>query len=85
MQKLELTWIGKGQEPAVEPRILLHTPDRDYGDPAAENMLIHGDNLLALKALEQEFAGQVKCIYIEIIMQRLIQFNDCRRSLQLAG
>ena len=85
MQKLELTWIGKGQEPAVEPRILLHTPDRDYGDPAAENMLIHGDNLLALKALEQEFAGQVKCIYIEIIMQRLIQFNDCRDFLPLAG
>ena len=65
MQKLELTWIGKGQEPMVEPRILLHTPDRDYGDSAAENMLIHGDNLLALKALEQEFAGQVKCIYID--------------------
>ena len=65
LQKLELTWIGKGQEPAVEPRILLHDASRDYGDPAAENMLIHGDNLLALKALEQEFAGQVKCIYID--------------------
>ena len=65
MQKLELTWIGKGQEPAVEPRILLHDASKDYGDPAAENMLIHGDNLLALKALEQEFAGRVKCIYID--------------------
>ena len=65
MQKLELTWIGKGQEPAVEPRILLHDASKDYGDPAADNMLIHGDNLLALKALEQEFAGQVKCIYID--------------------
>jgi adenine-specific DNA-methyltransferase len=65
MQKLELTWIGKGNEPAVEPRILLHDASRDYGDPAAENMLIHGDNLLALKALEQEFAGKVKCIYID--------------------
>ena len=65
MQKLELTWIGKGEEPAVEPRILLHDPSKDYGDPAAENMLIHGDNLLALKALEQEYAGQVKCIYID--------------------
>lgn len=65
MQKLELTWIGKGQEPAVEPRILLHDTSRDYGDPSANNMLIHGDNLLALKALEQEFAGQVKCIYID--------------------
>lgn len=65
MQKLELTWIGKGSEPAVEPRILLHDASKDYGDPAAENMLIHGDNLLALKALEQEYAGQVKCIYID--------------------
>lgn len=65
MQKLELTWIGKGDEPAVEPRILLHDASKDYGDPAADNMLIHGDNLLALKALEQEFAGRVKCIYID--------------------
>lgn len=65
MQRLELTWIGKGQEPEVEPRILLHDPSKDYGDPYSENMLIHGDNLLALKALEQQFAGQVKCIYID--------------------
>ena len=64
-QRLELTWIGKDEEPAVEPRILLHDPSKDYGDPNAENMLIHGDNLLALKALEQEYAGQVKCIYID--------------------
>ena len=65
MQKLELTWIGKGEEPAVEPRIILHDSSKDYGDPAAKNMLIHGDNLLALKALEQEYAGLIKCIYID--------------------
>lgn len=65
MQRLELTWIGKGNEPEVEPRILLHDASKDYGDPNTENMLIHGDNLLALKALEQQFAGQVKCIYID--------------------
>lgn len=65
MQRLELTWIGKGQEPEVEPRILLHDPSKDYGNPNTENMLIHGDNLLALKALEQQYAGQVKCIYID--------------------
>lgn len=73
MQRLELTWIGKGQGPEVEPRILLHDPSKDYGDPDSENMLIHGDNLLALKALEQQYAGQVKCIYIEIILAYLIQ------------
>ena len=65
MQKLELTWIGKGKEPAVEPRILLHDSSKDYGDPNTENMLIHGDNLLALKALEQQYTGKVKCIYID--------------------
>jgi adenine-specific DNA-methyltransferase len=65
MQKLELTWIGKGHEPAVEPRILIHDASKDYGDAGTNNMLIHGDNLLALKALEQEFAGKVKCIYID--------------------
>lgn len=64
-QRLELTWVGKGENPQVEPRILLHDPSKDYGDPNSENMLIHGDNLLALKALEQEYAGKVKCIYID--------------------
>jgi adenine-specific DNA-methyltransferase len=64
-QKLELTWIGKGQEPKLEPRILLENPEYSYGDANTENMLIHGDNLLALKALEQEYAGKVKCIYID--------------------
>lgn len=65
MQRLELTWIGKGEDPAIEPRILLHDPSKDYGDPNSENMLIHGDNLLALKALEQQFTGRVKCVYID--------------------
>lgn len=65
MQKLELTWIGKGQDPQVEPRILLHDASKDYGDPNTGNMLIHGDNLLALKALEQKYTGKVKCIYID--------------------
>ena len=65
MQKLELMWIGKDNTPVIEPCALFHDESQDYGDPASENMLIHGDNLLALKALEQEFAGRVKCIYID--------------------
>lgn len=64
-QRLELTWIGKGQEPKLEPRILIEDTEKSYGDKQTENMLIHGDNLLALKALEQDFAGKVKCIYID--------------------
>jgi adenine-specific DNA-methyltransferase len=65
LQKLELTWIGKGEEPKLEPRILIENPEYSYGDPNSGNMLIHGDNLLALKALEQDYAGKVKCIYID--------------------
>lgn len=64
-QKLELTWIGKDEELKLEPRILIEDPSKSYGDKSSENMLIHGDNLLALKALEQDFAGRIKCIYID--------------------
>lgn len=74
--KLELTWIGKYDErKPLEPRILIENKEYSYGHPETGvlpngkpwngNMLIHGDNLLALKALEQDFAGQIKCIYID--------------------
>ena len=66
LQKLELTWIGKDDErEPLEPRILIENPQYSYGDAESGNMLIHGDNLLALKALEQDYAGCVKCIYID--------------------
>lgn len=102
-QKLELTWIGKDEQPRLEPRILIEDAERSYGlinrkispNPSlskrgtyvnpplekvsphfpplekggmggfSDNMLIHGDNLLALKALEQDFAGQIKCACID--------------------
>lgn len=63
--KLELTWVGKEDRPHLEPRILVEDPTKSYGDPGAENMLIFGNNLLALKALERDFAGKIKCIYID--------------------
>lgn len=74
--KLELTWIGKyDRKMPVEPRILIENPEYSYGVPETGvlpngrpwkgNMLIHGDNLLALKALEQNFSNAVKCIYID--------------------
>ncbi len=63
--KLELTWIGKDEQPRLEPRILIEDPERSYGDKNSGNMLIHGDNLLALKALEQDFAGEIKCACID--------------------
>ena len=70
--KLELTWIGKENRPRLEPRILLEDPEQSYHSAHRvtdhdffDNRLIFGDNLLALKALEQEFSGKIKCIYID--------------------
>ena len=64
--KLELTWVGKyDEEKPVEPRILLEDTEKSYGDPESENMLIHGDNLIALQALQQDFNRKIKCIYID--------------------
>ena len=66
LKKLELTWIGKDDDrEAIEPRILIEDPHYSFGESDSGNMLIHGDNLLALKALEQEYSGKVKCIYID--------------------
>ncbi len=71
-QKLELTWIGKDVRPKLEPRILLEDPTKSYHakhrvneNDIFDNRLIFGDNLLALKALEQEFSGAIKCIYVD--------------------
>ena len=71
-QRLERTWIGKNERPRLEPRILLEDAELSYRSPRRvsendifDNRLIYGDNLLALKALEHEFAGKIKCIYID--------------------
>jgi len=70
--KLELTWIGKDKRPKLEPRILLENPGLSYhakhrvsDNDQFDNKLIFGDNLLALKALEQNYAGKVKCVFID--------------------
>lgn len=71
-QKLELTWVGKENRPRLEPRILIEDPAKSYHAATRvsdadifDNVLIHGDNLLALKALEAEYAGKVKCVFID--------------------
>lgn len=71
-QKLELTWVGKGNRPRLEPRILIEDPSKSYHAAKRvsdadifDNVLIHGDNLLALKALEADYAGKVKCVFID--------------------
>lgn len=71
-QKLELSWIGKDKRPRLEPRILIeksslsyHAKNKVSENDLFDSKLIFGDNLLALKALEKDYAGKVKCIYID--------------------
>lgn len=71
-QKLELTWVGKDERPKLEPRILIEDSGKSYhaktrvtGNDLFDNRIVFGDNLLALRALEQEFDGKVKCVYID--------------------
>ncbi len=70
--KLELTWIGKDKRPRLEPRILIEDPEKSYHakhrvseNDLFDNMLIKGDNLLGLKALEQKYSGKIKCVFID--------------------
>ena len=70
--KLELTGVGKENQPRLEPRILIEDTEKSYhaaarvsGDDIFDNVLVHGDNLLALKALESDYTGKVKCVFID--------------------
>ena len=75
--RVHLEWEGKHIERKTKRGKLVEVPSLGHnremvqedmfsnGKDIFDNMLIHGDNLLALKALEQQFAGQVKCIYID--------------------
>lgn len=80
-QKLELTWIGKDREVNLEPRILVEVPEKSYGDKNSENMLIHGDNLLALKALEQDYTGKFATYLSDEDVKNVVQY----RKRDIAG
>ena len=82
--KLELTWYGKDKPINVEPRVLIENPNLSNisKDPNTQNMLIHGDNLLALKALEAKFAGKIKCIYIDPPYNTGNAFNNYDDNLE---
>jgi len=63
-----LDWIGKqaviGHHREVPYHLLRCDRKLSVGDPGSGNLLVQGDNLLALKALLPYYAGQVKCVYI---------------------
>ena len=82
--KLELTWVGKEKKIVVEPRILIADPEKShhaqgnlFDQAADDNMLIHGDNLLALKSLEARFAGQVSRAGQVHLYRSAIQHGIC--------
>lgn len=62
-----LDWVNKNQAKAVSTQVPYHLlkKEAEYGESASENMLIQGDNLLALRALMPFYAGRVKCIFID--------------------
>lgn len=88
-QKLELTWIGKENRPKLEPRILLEDPEKSHhaahrvtDHDLFDNRLIFGDNLLALKALEAEFTGKIKCIFIDPPYNTGVAFEEYDDGLE---
>ena len=88
-ERYQFTWNGKSETIrfAQKPSTGTLRPDKESSKnwDTTENLYIEGDNLEVLKLLQKTYHNKIKMIYIEIIMQRLIQFNDCRRSLPLAG
>jgi len=71
VNKLELTWVGKDERHKPEPRVLIYDASLSHhaqswrrGDQF-DNRLIFGDNLLGLKALQQEFSNRIKCILLD--------------------
>jgi hypothetical protein len=64
-----LDWIGKraveNHHHQVPFHLLKDVPELSVGDPGTGNLIVEGDNLIALKALLPYYAGQVKCIYID--------------------
>ena len=64
-----LNWIGKeavvNHHRQVPFHLLKDVPDLSCGEPGDGNLIVQGDNLVALKALLPYYAGQVKCIYID--------------------
>ena len=88
-QKLELTWIGKEDRLKLEPRILIEEPEKSYhashrvtDHDIFDNRLIFGDNLLALKALEQGFSGKIKCIFIDPPYNTGVAFEQYEDGLE---
>ncbi|WP_347707495.1 hypothetical protein [Clostridium sp. cel8] len=78
-ERYQLTWPGK-KEAIVTANTPVNKTLRPVKEESlnwenTENLYIEGDNLKVLKLLQESYLNKIKCIYIDIILQRLIQFN----------
>ena len=78
-ERYQLTWPGKKEAivAAGTPidKTLRPVKKDSLNWETTENLYIEGDNLEVLKLLQESYLNKIKCIYIDIILQRLIQFN----------
>ena len=81
-QRIVLSWTGKDDAIDVKPGVLLYDQERSYGDQNTGNLLIHGNNLPALKTLEPEYAGKVKCIYIDPPYNSQVVFENYNDKME---
>lgn len=79
----EFTWVGKKASVVEAGRPIRKTlrpcKEESLDWDNTENIYIEGDNLDVLKLLQESYLGAIKMIYIEMIIPRLIQFNDFKR------
>jgi adenine-specific DNA-methyltransferase len=78
-ERYQLTWPGKKEAIllANQPvyKILRPVKENSVNWDTTENLYIEGDNLQVLKLLQESYLYKVKCIYIDIITTKTIQFN----------
>ena len=90
INKLELQWIGKDKPINCEKRLLIEDQSKSFSAESNslfqsgiyDNLLIHGDNLLALNALLKDYSGQVKCVYIDPPYNTGYAFDDYDDNLE---
>lgn len=62
--RIELLWPGKGDRPGARAPRLVEEPAFGHGQ-GGDNLVIHGDGVQALRALEEVCAGRVQCVYLD--------------------
>ncbi len=60
-----LNWLGKDKVVTYHQHVPFHFLNKKFSVGNSDNMIIHGDNLLALKSLLPRYENKIKCIYID--------------------